>query len=54
MTMRKVMVREYRDWCKSIDPSYCVKDYPLRGRLFDTWHAAWMAALEYAYKGESK
>ena len=53
MNGRRVMAREYRAWCQRIDPDYRIKDYPLRGRLFETWQAAWFAALEYAYKGES-
>lgn len=50
----RVMKREYREYCKRIDPGYKPYLYPCRGRLFETWRAAWIAALEYAYKGESK
>lgn len=47
------MHRAYWAWCQTIDPGFKKDDYPFRGRLFEAWHAAWFAALEYAYKGES-
>ena len=46
------MHRAYWAWCQTIDPGFKKDDYPFRGRLFEAWHAAWFAALEYAYKGE--
>ena len=52
LTLSNPMARAYRQWCKGMDPDYRVRDYPLHGRLFETWCAAWIAALEYAYKGE--
>lgn len=51
-TLANPMVKAYRQWCKDMDPDYRVKDYPLRGMMFDMWCAAWTAALVYAYKGE--
>ena len=47
------MHHAYWAWCKTIDPMFKSYHYPFRGRLFEAWRAAWLAALEYAYKGES-
>ena len=49
----RVIKREYRAYCQRIDPNYKPYHYPCKGRLFETWRAAWVAALEYAYKGEN-
>ena len=53
LTASAPMVRAYRQWCRDIDPNYRTSDYPLRGRLFETWCAAWHAALTHT-QGESK
>ena len=52
MTPYTQMTRAYRKWCEEAFPGYTVKDFPLRGRLFETWRAAWFAALEH--KGETQ
>lgn len=52
LTVSNPMIRAYRQWCKDMDPDYTPTNYPLRGRMFDMWCAAWLAALRYTYKGE--
>ena len=51
-TLSNPMVKAYRQWCKDMDPEFTPKNYPLRGRMFTMWCAAWLAALRYAYKGD--
>lgn len=48
------MVREYRRWCERTFPDYRVSDFPLRGRMYETWCAAWTAAMQTITKGETK
>lgn len=51
------MTRAYRRWCKDTFPDYKVTDFPLRGRMFEVWCAAWRAGSRHAVetvKGESK
>ena len=45
--------RAYRAWCKQTFPDYRVADFPLRGRMFEIWTAAWLAAAQH-HQGESK
>ena len=48
------LIRAYRQWCKDMDPNYRTGDYPLRGRLFEAWCAAWDAANAQTNQGETQ
>lgn len=45
----------YQRWCEQSFPDYRRKDYPYRGRMYEVWCAAWVAAKQdQLTKGESK
>lgn len=47
--------RAYQRWCEQTFPDYKRKDYPYRGRMYEVWCAAWVAAKQDKQtKGESK
>ena len=37
----------YRQWCKQTFPDYKVQDFPLKGRMYEVWRAAWFASMDY-------
>jgi len=39
----------YRQWCKQTFPDYKVADFPLKGRMYEIWRAAWFASMDYMY-----
>ena len=49
MKEKTKMQRAYQAWCKVTFPDYKADDFPYRGRMFEVWCAAWVAA-----KGDTK
>lgn len=50
MTQRKldtIIKRAYKQWCAETYPDYRPEHFPCKGRLYETWHAAWMAAMHH-------
>jgi hypothetical protein len=47
MKPKTYMQNAYRAWCKEVFPDYDVKDFPCTGRMYWTWEAAWLTAIEY-------
>jgi hypothetical protein len=47
-----IIKRAYRQWCENTFPDYNIKDFPCKGRLYETWHAAWMSAYAHILRGD--
>ncbi len=55
MKLETRIARAYRAWCKATFPNYKVADFPLRGRMYEVWVAAWVEGMNHAYtQGDSK
>ena len=42
-----IIKRAYKQWCADTYPDYRPEHFPCKGRLYETWHAAWMAAMHH-------
>ena len=54
MRQKTYMDRAYKRWCESAFPDDRSTDYPLRGRMYEVWAAAWAAASEHVKAGKAQ
>lgn len=47
MKPKTYMQNAYRTWCEATFPDYKVEDFPCKGRMYQVWEAAWLAAIAY-------